>query len=71
MHKVVLVSGDGDYWRMVDFLIKENRFEKLLVPNSQSVSSLYKRIPDTVCDFLDKADIRKKIGTGNKKAGSP
>jgi len=26
--KVILVSGDGDYFRMVDFLVKENRFKK-------------------------------------------
>lgn len=29
-NKVVLVSGDGDYRMLVDFLIAENRFEKIL-----------------------------------------
>ena len=38
--KVILVSGDGDYWRMVDYLIKKEKFEKLLVPNTSKLSSL-------------------------------
>lgn len=60
--KVVLVSGDGDYWRMVDYLIKKNRFEKLLVPNVDKLSSLYKkRTSDVYRAFLDEDAIKKKI----------
>ena len=52
--KIVLVSGDGDYWRMVDYLIKKNKFEKLLSPSQKSTSSLYaQRTPDIYRDFLD------------------
>lgn len=51
--KVILVSGDGDYWRVVDYLIKKNKFEKLLVPNTAKLSSLYKqRTPDTYRVYL-------------------
>ena len=42
--KVVLVSGDGDYKMLVDFLIEENRFEKILFPDRKYRSSLYQRI---------------------------
>ncbi|MDR3364129.1 MAG: NYN domain-containing protein [Clostridiales Family XIII bacterium] len=59
--KVVLVSGDGDYWRMVDFLIEENRFEKLLAPSKKAISSLYKRMPDAMRVFLDDQSIKQKI----------
>ena len=75
--KVILVSGDGDYWRMVDYLITISRFGKLLVPNKRSVSSLYKtRTPDIYRDYLDSDPIKKKIiykskPTQIKKAGSP
>ena len=71
--KVVLVSGDGDYWRMVDYLIKKERFEKLLVPGKKSVSSLYiRRIADSYMSFLDLPDIKKKIlREEQEKAGSP
>ena len=43
-NKVVLVSGDGDYKMLVDFLIEENRFEKILFPDQKRASSLYKKI---------------------------
>jgi len=58
---VVLVSGDGDYWRLVDYLISIKRFAKLLAPNHKSVSSLYKRTPDVFRDYLDSEPIKKKI----------
>ncbi len=68
--KVVLVSGDGDYWRMVDYLIKKNKFEKLLVPNKETLSSLYrKKTPDTYRAYLDDPAMRKKLAL--KNAGSP
>ena len=42
--KVVLVSGDGDYKMLVDFLIEENKLEKVLFPKRKYASSLYKSI---------------------------
>ena len=59
--KIVLVSGDGDYWRMVDYLINKGRFEKLLAPNRHRLSSLYKRIPDRYCAYLDDSPVKNKI----------
>lgn len=60
--KVILVSGDGDYWRMVDYLIKKNKFEKLLVPNVAKLSSLYKkRTSDVYRAYLDEDVTKKKI----------
>jgi len=50
--KIVLVSGDGDYNHLVDFLIKENRFKKILFPNKQFASSLYKKITRVYFDYL-------------------
>ena len=60
--KIVLVSGDGDYWRMVDYLIQKNKFEKLLAPSRKNLSSLYKRrMADTYRVYLDDPLVRKKI----------
>ncbi len=60
--KVILVSGDGDYWRMVDYLIKKEKFEKLLVPNTSKLSSLYKkRTADTYRVYLDEKAVKNKI----------
>ncbi len=50
--KVVLVSGDGDYKMLVDFLIEENKFKKILFPNKKYASSLYKKITRVYFDYL-------------------
>lgn len=51
-NKIVLVSGDGDYKSLVDFLIKEDRFLKILFPNKKFFSSLYKGLGSEFYDFL-------------------
>lgn len=65
--KVVLVSGDGDYFRMVDYLIKKNRFAKLLAPNKHSMSSLYKPFTPKYTGFLDAKGTKAKIELKPKK----
>lgn len=70
--KVVLVSGDGDYKALVDFLIEESRFEKILFPNRRFHSSLYRRLSPRFFAYLDDPDIKAKVGRGkNKMKGSP
>jgi uncharacterized LabA/DUF88 family protein len=59
--KVVLVSGDGDYKSMVDFLINENKFKKILFPNRKYRSSLYKKLSNNYFAYLDDKDIKDKI----------
>lgn len=60
-NKIVLVSGDGDYKKVVDYLISKERFEKILFPNRKFASSLYKKITIKYYDYLDNKDIKKKI----------
>lgn len=59
--RIVLVSGDGDYKMLVDFLIEHHKFEKLLFPNRRYRSSLYKSIGLQYFAYLDDADIKRKI----------
>ena len=59
--RVVLVSGDGDYKQLVDFLIAENRFAKILFPDRARASSLYKKLGAPYFAALDEVDTRKKI----------
>ena len=59
--KVVLISGDGDYKLLVDFLIEEGRFEKILFPDRKRASSLYKKISTRYCADLDSPGVRSKI----------
>ncbi|MCR4274774.1 MAG: NYN domain-containing protein [Candidatus Campbellbacteria bacterium] len=59
--KVFIVSGDGDYKKVVDFLIKRSRFGKMLFPNADFASSLYKGLGGEFFDNLGEKDVRAKI----------
>ena len=59
--KVILVSGDGDYKLLVDFLIEENKFEKILFPDRKYRSSLYKELSNSYFAYLDDTDVKNKI----------
>ena len=60
-NKIILVSGDGDYKSLVDFLIEENKFERILFPNRQFASSLYNTTNVKFKIYLGDEGIRKKI----------
>jgi uncharacterized LabA/DUF88 family protein len=62
-NKIVLVSGDGDYKLLVDFLIEENKLKKILFPNRKFASSLYKSLGGEYFDYLDSKDVKDKIST--------
>ena len=68
--KVVLVSGDGDYFKMVDYLIEKNRFEKLLAPNRKNMSSLYKLFDRKYYTALNDINVRRKIELSSWKKTS-
>jgi uncharacterized LabA/DUF88 family protein len=59
--KIILVSGDGDYKLLVDFLIEENKFKKILFPNRKYRSSLYKKLSNNYFAYLDDKDMKNKI----------
>lgn len=72
MNAALIVSGDGDYKMMVDYLIEKQLFIKILCPNLRYASSLYKHnkhLDAKFFDYLDKSEIQKKIWyTITKKA---
>lgn len=51
--KIVLVSGDGDYKKLVEYLIEKDKFEKILFPNKKFASSLYKELGSERYDYLE------------------
>jgi uncharacterized LabA/DUF88 family protein len=59
--RIILLSGDGDYKMLVDFLIRERRFKKILLPNKKFASSLYKNLGSEFYDYLDNPGIKRKI----------
>lgn len=70
-NKILLVSGDGDFKILVDYLIKKKRFLKVLFPNKHYASSLYNDLMNKRFDYLInikshieyKSDKKKKRGT--------
>lgn len=72
--KVILVSGDGDYFKMVQYLIEKSKFGRLLAPNERYMSSLYKTLEPKYYAFLNRSEVRQKIELRprkhNKKASS-
>ncbi len=65
--KIVLVSGDGDYKMLVDYLIAVGKFEKILFPNSKYRSSLYKKISSKYYASLDQPATQQKIELKKKR----
>lgn len=64
--KVFIVSGDGDYKKLVDFLIKKRRFAKMLFPNREFASSLYNSLGGEFFDYLESPAVRAKIEYAHK-----
>ncbi len=60
-NKVVLVSGDGDYKKVVDYLISKDRFERILFPNGKNSSSLYNSLNNKYTLSLDRPTVRQFI----------
>lgn len=51
--QIILVSGDGDYKKLVNYLISKKRFKKILFPNRKFASSLYHEFGGEFLDYLD------------------
>ena len=45
---VIMVSGDGDYHCLVDYLIKQDKLLHLMIPNKYKYSSLLKKFTDKI-----------------------
>lgn len=53
LDKIILVSGDGDYKKLINYLISKEKFEKILFPNKKFASSLYKELGSEKFDYLE------------------
>jgi hypothetical protein len=56
----VLVSGDGDYIKLVNYVIEKKLFEKILFPNTK-YSTLYRKIDSKFKANLWHTTIKEKI----------
>ncbi len=56
--KAVIVTGDGDFYCLVDYLKKNDKLLKLLVPNMNKFSSLFRKMMPHIV-FMN--NLRKKL----------
>lgn len=47
-NKAIIVSGDGDYHCLVDYLIKQDKLLHLMIPNRYKYSSLLKKFAEKI-----------------------
>jgi len=57
--KAVIVTGDGDFYCLVDYLSQKDKLEKLLIPNFYKYSGLLKLFPGEKLDFVN--NLRNKV----------
>ena len=50
--RAVIVSGDGDFYCLAEYLIGQNKFKKVLVPNQFSYSSLLDKLSTSMNNIL-------------------
>ena len=43
-NKALIVTGDGDFYCLVDYLIKHDKLLKLMIPNKKEFSSLFRKL---------------------------
>ena len=61
--KAIIITGDGDFHCLVEYLEKNNKLEKLVIPNKYKYSSLFRRFSRLIV-FLN--NTREKLGRGVK-----
>ena len=61
--KALIVTGDGDFYCLVDYLLKNDKLLKLMIPNRNRFSSLFRKMMPRIV-FMN--DLRGKLEYGGK-----
>jgi len=57
--KAVIVTGDGDFYCLVNHFLAKHKLAKLLIPNQQRYSQLLRRFPSQYLAFV--SDLQVKL----------
>jgi len=60
--RALIVTGDGDLYCLVDYLVKNDKLLKLMIPNKNSFSSLFRKMMPYIA-FVN--DLRGKLEYDN------
>ncbi|MDP3795063.1 MAG: NYN domain-containing protein [bacterium] len=64
--QAIIVTGDGDFYCLVDYLNKQEKLLKLLIPDVHKYSRLLKPFAPNKIDFMN--NLRNKLEYKNKKS---
>ncbi|MEK7534003.1 MAG: NYN domain-containing protein [Patescibacteria group bacterium] len=56
--KAIIVSGDGDFYCLIEYLLSKKKLERIIVPNYYKYSALLRRFGEDI-DFLN--SLKKKL----------
>lgn len=62
----VIVTGDGDFYCLVQYLLEQKKLKTVLVPNQFKYSALLKRFAQKHIAFMN--DLENKVGRHDKNA---
>jgi len=63
--KAIIVSGDGDFYCLVKYLLENNKLERVLIPNYFKYSALLKRFGKKQLSFMN--ELRHKLEYKKKR----
>ena len=63
--QAVIVTGDGDFYCLVQYLLEQNKLKIVLVPNYYKYSALLKKFAKKNITFMN--DLKDKIGIKSHK----
>ena len=61
--KALIVTGDGDFYCLVDYFVKNTKLLKLMIPNKYKFSSLFRKLMSYIV-FMN--NLRKKLEYATK-----
>lgn len=64
--KALIITGDGNFYCLVMYLLKRGKLQTVLVPNIHRYSALLKRFAGKHIAFMN--DLQSKIGKGGHRA---
>ena len=56
--KAIIISGDGDFYCLIEYLVSKKKLERIIVPNYYKYSALLRRFGEKI-DFLN--SLQKKL----------
>jgi len=63
--KAIIVSGDGDFHCLINYLTQKDKLEKVLIPDKLSYSALLKKFAANKLAFIN--DLKQKLELKYKK----